>query len=127
MEAKSVITSPSGGQRIDGAGFHEVSGIAWSGNGRITRVDVSTDGGETWEEATLQDPVLPVALTRFRLPWNWDGKPARLQSRAVDETGYVQPTMEQLIEVRGENSTYHMNGIKTWAVSETGEVTSAFG
>lgn len=127
MEAKSVITSPSGGQRIDGAGFHEVSGIAWSGNGRITRVDVSTDGGETWEEATLQDPVLPVALTRFRLTWNWDGKPARLQSRAVDETGYVQPTMEQLIEVRGENSTYHMNGIKTWAVSETGEVTSAFG
>lgn len=127
MEAKSVITSPSGGQRIANSGFCEISGIAWSGNGRITRVDVSTDGGETWEEAELQDPVLPIAQTRFRLPWNWEGQTARLQSRAVDETGYVQPTMEQLIDVRGANSVYHMNGIKTWAVDESGEVTSAWG
>lgn len=127
MEAKSVITSPSGGQRIASPGFVEISGIAWSGRGRITRVDVSTDGGETWQEAALQDPVLPVALTRFRLPWTWDGQPARLQSRAVDETGYVQPTMQQLVEVRGVNSTYHMNGIKTWAVDASGEVTSAYG
>jgi sulfane dehydrogenase subunit SoxC len=127
MEAKSVITSPSGGQRIASPGFVEISGIAWSGSGRITRVDVSTDGGETWQEAALQDPVLPVALTRFRLPWTWDGKPARLQSRAIDETGYVQPTVQQLVEVRGVNSTYHMNGIKTWAVDANGEVTSAYG
>lgn len=126
MEAKSVITFPSGGQRLAGPGFWEISGIAWSGRGRITRVDVSTDGGRTWAEAALQDPVRPVALTRFRLPWTWDGTAARLQSRAVDETGYVQPTVPQLVAVRGENSGYHMNGIKTWAVAETGEVTSAF-
>lgn len=127
MEAKSVITYPSGGHKLNDQGFHEISGLAWSGRGRITRVDVSTDGGETWQAAQLQDPVLPVALTRFRFPWNWDGQPARLQSRAVDETGYVQPTMEQLIEARGTKSTYHMNGIKSWAVDENGEVTSAWG
>lgn len=127
MEAKSVITFPSGGHKLADQGFHEISGLAWSGRGKITRVDVSTDGGETWQEATLQDPVLPVALTRFRFPWTWDGQAARLQSRAVDETGYVQPTMQQLVEVRGTHSTYHMNGIKTWAVDENGEVTSAWG
>jgi sulfane dehydrogenase subunit SoxC len=127
MEAKSVITTPSGGQTIAGPGFQEIAGIAWSGRGRITRVDVSTDGGETWAEAALQEPVRSKAVTRFRLPWTWDGTPARLQSRAVDETGYVQPTIAELVDVRGVNSTYHMNGIKTWAVAETGEVTSAFG
>jgi len=127
MEAKSVITSPSGGQRIASPGFVEISGLAWSGHGRITRVDVSTDGGQTWQEATLQDPVLPVALTRFRFPWMWDGTPARLQSRAIDETGYVQPTIQQLVDVRGVNSVYHMNGIKSWAVDANGEVTSAHG
>ncbi len=127
MDAKSVITSPSGGQQLPGQGFVEISGLAWSGRGRITKVDVSIDGGETWNEAELQAPVLPVALTRFRFPWDWDGQPARLQSRAVDETSYVQPTIEQLIEVRGTDSIYHMNGIKTWAVDETGKVTSAYG
>lgn len=127
MEAKSVITNPSGGQTIARRGFYEITGLAWSGRGRITRVDISTDGGKTWKEAQLQDPVLPVALTRFRFPWSWDGQAARLQSRAVDETGYVQPTIQQLVEVRGINSTYHMNGIKTWAVDENGEVTSAWG
>jgi sulfane dehydrogenase subunit SoxC len=127
MEAKSVITSPSGGQKITERGFHEITGLAWSGRGKITRVDVSVDGGETWEQAQLQEPVLPIALTRFRFPWSWDGQAARLQSRAVDETGYVQPTMQQLVEVRGTRSTYHMNGIKTWAVDENGEVTSAWG
>jgi sulfane dehydrogenase subunit SoxC len=126
MEAKSVITTPSGGQTVAAPGFWEISGIAWSGRGRITGVDVSTDGGATWAAATLQEPVLSKALTRFRFPWTWDGKPARLQSRAVDETGYVQPTIPQLVEIRGTNSTYHMNGIKTWAVAESGEVTSAF-
>ncbi len=127
MEAKSVITSPSGGQQLPGQGFIEISGLAWSGRGRITKVDVSTDDGATWNEAELQDPVLPVALTRFRFPWDWDGQSARLQSRAVDETGYVQPTIQQLIEVRGTDSIYHMNGIKTWAVDEIGKVTSAYG
>jgi sulfane dehydrogenase subunit SoxC len=127
MEAKSVITFPSGGQTIPSTGFWEISGIAWSGRGRISRVDISTDGGRTWGEAELQEPVLPIALTRFRFPWEWDGQPAQLQSRAIDETGYVQPTAEQLVAARGTNSTYHMNAIQTWAVAETGEVTNVYG
>jgi sulfane dehydrogenase subunit SoxC len=126
MEAKSVITFPSGGQRIAGSGFWEITGLAWSGRGRIERVDVSTDGGATWAAAELQEPVLPICWTRFRLPWMWDGKPARLQSRAIDETGYVQPTRDQLVEARGVNSFYHFNGIKTWAVATDGEVSSVY-
>jgi sulfane dehydrogenase subunit SoxC len=126
MEAKSVITFPSGGQRIPGPGFWEITGLAWSGQGRIARVDVSTDGGATWVEARLQEPVLPISLTRFRFPWTWDGQPTRLQSRAVDETGYVQPTLAQLVEARGVNSFYHFNAIKTWAVAADGEVTNVY-
>src|ERR1700733_3509722 len=89
MEAKSVITFPSGGQLLREKGFYEISGLAWSGRGQITRVDVSTDGGASWKEARLQQPVLARCLTRFRLSWNWGGAPAQLQSRTVDETGYV--------------------------------------
>lgn len=126
MEAKSVITSPSGGQRLAGAGFAEITGLAWSGRGRITRVDVSTDGGQTWSQATLQEPVRPIAWTRFRMPWTWDGHPARLQSRAIDETGYVQPTLAQLVEARGVNSFYHFNGIQTWDIAADGEVTNVY-
>jgi len=126
MEAKSVITFPSGGQTIAGAGFWEIRGYAWSGRGRITGVDVSSDGGKTWSTATLQEPVLPISLTRFRFPWQWDGQPALLQSRAIDETGYVQPTIAELVAVRGVNSGYHMNAITTWAVAESGEVTNAY-
>jgi sulfane dehydrogenase subunit SoxC len=126
MEAKSVVTFPSGGQRIPGPGFWEITGLAWSGRGRITRVDVSTDGGATWTEATLQEPVLPICWTRFRLPWMWDGTPAQVQSRAVDETGYVQPTRDQLVAARGVNSFYHFNGIKSWAVAADGEVSSVY-
>ena len=117
MEAKSVITSPSGGQQLAGPGFVEISGLAWSGRGRIDAVEVSTDGGASWSLATLQAPVLPIAWTRFRFPWMWDGKPARLQSRAIDETGYVQPTPAQLVATRGTNSFYHFNGITTWAIA----------
>ena len=127
MEAKSVITYPSGGDVISEQGYHEITGLAWSGRGAITRVEISTDGGETWADAALQDPVLPVALTRFRFPWTWEGQAARLMSRATDDTGYVQPTIAALVEVRGTRSNYHMNGIKSWAVSENGEVTSAWG
>jgi sulfane dehydrogenase subunit SoxC len=126
MEAKSVITFPSGGQRIPGPGFWEITGLAWSGRGRIARVDVSTDGGATWTEAALQEPILPMAWTRFRLPWSWDGAATRLQSRAIDETGYVQPTLAQLVEARGVNSFYHFNGITTWAVAAGGEVTNVY-
>jgi sulfane dehydrogenase subunit SoxC len=126
MEAKSVITSPSGGQHLTGPGFQEITGLAWSGRGRIVQVDVSTDGGQTWSVATLQDPVRPIAWTRFRLPWTWDGQPARLQSRAIDETGYVQPTLAQLVEARGVNSFYHFNGIQTWDIAADGEVSNVY-
>lgn len=122
MEAKSVITSPSGGQHLPGHGFYEIRGLAWSGHGRIRRVDISLDGGRNWQPAELQAPILPKCLTRFRLMWNWTGEPAVLQSRCVDETGYVQPTLSQLVAVRGVNSTYHLNAIQSWQVNPNGEV-----
>ena len=125
MEAKSIITSPSGGQRMPSPGFVEIRGIAWSGHGKIARVDVSVDGGKNWAEATLQEPVMTRALTRFRHPWKWTGQPTVIQSRAVDETGYVQPTFEQLIGERGTNSFYHNNAVQPWRIAVTGEVTNA--
>ncbi|MBV8848890.1 MAG: sulfite dehydrogenase [Methylobacteriaceae bacterium] len=125
MEAKSIITRPSGEQRLSAPGFHEITGIAWSGHGKISRVDISVDEGKSWQEAQLQDPVLTRALTRFRFPWRWDGKPVVIQSRATDETGYVQPTLAQLIAVRGENSFYHNNAIWPWRIAANGEVTNA--
>jgi sulfane dehydrogenase subunit SoxC len=125
MEAKSIITRPSGGQKLKQPGFHEITGIAWSGHGKIKRVDVSVDDGKTWQEARLQEPVLSRALTRFRLPWQWDGEPAVIQSRAIDETDYVQPTFAELLEVRGENSFYHNNAIQPWRIDAQGQVTNA--
>jgi sulfane dehydrogenase subunit SoxC len=124
MEAKSVITFPSGGQFLREKGFYEISGIAWSGRGRIRRVDVSSDGGESWTEARLQEPTLPKCLTRFRHSWNWDGSPVLIQSRAIDDTGYVQPTRQQLVDVRGLNSYYHYNAIQTWLIAEDGTVSN---
>lgn len=124
QECKSVITTPSGGQQILEKGLHTISGLAWSGRGKITRVDVSVDGGNSWKTATLQTPVLSKCLTRFTLPWTWDGKPALLQSRAQDETGFVQPTMRQLRAVRGTRSIYHNNAIQTWQLHDTGEVSN---
>lgn len=124
MEAKSVITRPSGGLRLPAPGFYEITGLAWSGRGHIRRVDVSVDAGESWQTATLQQPVLPRSLTRFRLPWRWDGGNAVLQSRAIDETGYVQPTLKELVAVRGVNSFYHNNAIQPWRVSSSGEVSN---
>jgi sulfane dehydrogenase subunit SoxC len=124
QEAKSVITSPSGGQVILDRGYHEITGLAWSGRGRVRRVDVSTDGGRNWRSAVLQPPVLSKALTRFRLDWDWDGAPALLQSRVIDETGYVQPTYRQLREVRGTRSIYHNNAIQTWRVAANGDVSN---
>jgi sulfane dehydrogenase subunit SoxC len=124
MEAKSVITRPAGGQQLRDPGFHEITGLAWSGRGRIRRVDVSTDGGTSWKEAALQDPVLPKCLTRFRLPWTWDGGPALLRSRATDDTGYVQPPREMLVDVRGVNSGYHFNAQQTWQIAQGGAVTN---
>ena len=125
MEAKSIVTRPSGGQRLSTTGFHEITGIAWSGHGKIKRVDVSVDGGKNWQAAKLQEPVLTRALTRFRLPWHWDGQPAVIQSRAIDETDYVQPTFSELLAVRGENSFYHNNAIQPWRIDAQGQVTNA--
>ena len=124
MEAKSVITFPSGGQTLPGQGEYELTGLAWSGAGRIERVEVTTDGGKTWTAAVLQEPRLPIALTRFRLPWRFTGREALIASRAIDETGYVQPTREELIAARGTNSIYHYNGIKVWHVRADGTVTN---
>lgn len=122
MEAKSVITFPCPEKPVHGAGVYEIRGLAWSGRGKIAAVDVSLDGGVNWQRAALQGPALPKALTRFTLPWRWDGKAAFLQSRAVDETGYVQPGMAALLKARGVNSIYHNNAIQTWQVKPDGSV-----
>jgi sulfane dehydrogenase subunit SoxC len=122
QDVKSVITRPSPGLMMKGPGFYEVSGLAWSGKGRVAKVEVSTDGGKSWAPAALQAPVLPIALTRFRMAWRWDGGSATLQSRATDEEGNVQPTREKLVAERGNKAFYHCNAITTWNVSQTGQV-----
>ncbi len=126
MEAKSVITFPSGEMQLPGPGGYEITGLAWSGRGRVRRVEISTDGGLSWHAAELQNPVLSLCHTRFRQWWHWDGKPAILQSRCIDETGYTQPTIRQLVEARGLKgkfgSLYHNNAIQSWAVNSDGSV-----
>ena len=122
QECKSVVTTPSGGQVLLDKGFYNITGLAWSGRGKVKRVDVSVDGGRNWRTARLETPVLSKALTRFNLDWVWDGKPAIIQSRAMDETGFVQPTYKQLRDVRGTRSIYHNNAIQSWLVQENGEV-----
>jgi len=122
LEAKSVITNPCPERPLTGRGFVEVSGLAWSGRGKIKRVDVSFDGGANWHTAALQDPVLSKCLTRFRIPWTFNGVTAFVQSRAIDETGYVQPTLAQLRAVRGVNAIYNKNAIQTWRVNSNGSV-----
>ncbi len=124
QEAKSVITSPSGGMTLLDRGYHQITGLAWSGRGKVRRVDVSTDGGRNWRTATLQLPIHTKALTRFRLDWSWEGGAALLQSRVIDETGFVQPTIAQLRAVRGTRSIYHNNAIQTWRVDASGAVTN---
>jgi sulfane dehydrogenase subunit SoxC len=122
QECKSVVTTPSGGQVLLDKGFYNISGLAWTGRGKIKRVDVSVDGGRNWRTARLEGPVLSKCLTRFNIDWVWDGRPALVQSRAMDETGYVQPTYRQTRAVRGTRSIYHNNSIQTWLVQESGEV-----
>ena len=123
MEAKSVITFPSGGQRVQ-QGFLEIRGLAWSGRGRITVVEVSMDGGRSWQQAALQDPVLPKCHTRFHLPWRWNGAEVILQSRCLDETGYLQPHRATLVAIRGVNSVYHYNAIQSWHIAADGQVSN---
>lgn len=122
QECNSVITSPCPENPILSAGMLEIEGLAWSGRGKIKQVDISLDGGINWVPANLKGLVLDKALTRFSLVTKWDGQPWLLQSRAVDETDYVQPTLKQLREVRGVESIYHKNSIQTWKVMNTGEV-----
>ncbi|QIL79546.1 sulfite dehydrogenase [Diaphorobacter sp. HDW4A] len=122
QECKSVVTTPSGGQMLLDKGFYNITGLAWSGRGKVKRVDVSVDGGRNWRTARLEGPVLAKCLTRFNIDWVWDGKPAIIQSRAMDETGYVQPTYQQNRAVRGSRSIYHNNSIQSWALREDGEV-----
>ncbi len=124
MEAKSVVTSPSGGQRLRDRGFYEISGLAWSGRGKIEKVDVSIDGGASWTQASLQEPILPKCLTQFRAPWRWTGEAAVLTSRATDETGYVQPSRDELLKERDARSYYHYNGMQRWRVAEDGGVSN---
>jgi sulfane dehydrogenase subunit SoxC len=121
MDARSVITAPAHPQRIE-PGWLEIRGIAWSGRGRIERVEISSDGGRTWEAAHLQQPVLAKAHTRFHFVWRWDGQPAELMSRAIDETGYVQPTVRELIEARGVGTSYHLNPITGIRIRSDGTV-----
>ncbi len=122
QECKSVVTTPSGGQVLLDKGFYNITGLAWSGRGKVKRVDVSVDGGRNWRSARLEGPVLSKCLTRFNIDWVWDGKPAIVQSRAMDETGYVQPSYRQLRGVRGSRSIYHNNAVQSWLVQESGEV-----
>ena len=126
LEAKSIITHPSPGLTVRGPGLYEISGLAWSGYGKVTKVEVSADGGKSWGQAALQEPVLSKAATRFRMAWQWDGGPAVLQSRATDETGYVQPSRSQLIALRGDRGIYHNNMIQSWAVAGNGEVKNVY-
>jgi sulfane dehydrogenase subunit SoxC len=135
QEVKSFITHPSPGLALKGPGFYEISGIAYSGNGRISKVMVSADGGASWAQAALQEPVLAKAFTRFRIPWSWNGAPAVLQSRAWDEGGNAQPTRAQIVALRGETAkpppvtafpSQHYNGPTSWAIDASGGVSHAY-
>lgn len=127
MAAKSLITSPSQGMTLpDNPGIYQVTGLAWSGRGKITLVEVSADGGESWVDADLQQPILSKAFTRFSLPWQWQGQYAVLQSRATDDSGYVQPSREQLIANRGRHGYYHFNAIISWEVYEDGYISHIY-
>lgn len=123
MDAKSIITSPAYPERLAGPGWWPVRGLAWTGRGRITRVDVSTDAGRTWIPAELLTPLSSKAHVRFEHMWQWDGNESLLMSRAVDDHGYVQPTMAQLKAVRGPGTDYHFNSIRAWRVARDGGVT----
>jgi len=126
MQAKSVITSPSATMRLKQNGIYPISGIAWSGVGKVARVEVSADGGKSWLDAELQAPVLAQAITRFRVPFDWQGQRAILQSRVTDDSGYQQPTRQALIDERGRQGYFHYNAINSWQIDEEGFVTHVY-
>ncbi|MGL5167451.1 MAG: sulfite dehydrogenase [Afipia sp.] len=121
MDAKSVVTNPSPQAPLKHRGRNVLSGLAWSGRGTVKRVDVSLDGGRNWQTARIDGPVLEKSLVRFYVDFDWNGQELMVQSRAMDSTGYVQPTKDELRKVRGVNSIYHNNGIQTWLVRSSGE------
>jgi sulfane dehydrogenase subunit SoxC len=134
LPPNSVITFPSGEQRLQGAGFYEISGIAWTGGGTVHRVQVSTDGARTWQDAQLQEPVLRYAHTRFRMPWNWDGRETVIQSRCIDEWGHVQPTLREWEQTLGVGPDYwlrteklqeHFHASQPWRITPDGRVHNA--
>jgi sulfane dehydrogenase subunit SoxC len=131
---KSVITRPAGGYKMPGPGFHEITGLAWSGAGAVKRVEVSTDGGHTWKDATLHDPIARKAHTRFSTPWTWDGNEAVLQSRCTDDTGTVQPTALEVAKLWNADVDFlkktqqvvgDFNAIQPWKVNRDGSVQNA--
>jgi sulfane dehydrogenase subunit SoxC len=134
MPPKSVITYPSGAHRLSGPGFHQITGIAWSGKGAVSKLEISTDGGNTYTEARLQSPVLPKAHTRFCLDWNWDGQEVTIQSRCTDETGEVQPTIDEMATVWGATKEEWKNDFRTpslfnaiqpWRINRDGTIENA--
>ncbi len=126
MGVKSVITSPSPGVSPTESGVYNITGLAWSGAGRITRVEVSADGGQSWAEAVLETPTRPKALSRFQQAWQWDGRPTMLMSRAYDDQNNVQPTREAWYEPYAANQIFHQNAIQVWSVAENGEVSNVY-
>jgi sulfane dehydrogenase subunit SoxC len=127
---KSVITRPSGGQRLPGHGFYEITGLAWTGRGAVTKIEVSIDGGRTYKEAELQQPVHRYAHIRFRFPWNWNGEEAVLQSRCTDERGEVQPTIAEAAKNLSVTPEYfydadHFNAVQPWKVNRDGSIQNA--
>ena len=126
MAPKSLITNPSAEMALPAHGFYELTGLAWSGHGRVAKVEVSADGGQSWLEAELNAPVLPKCMTRFRIPWHWSGQTAVLQSRVTDEFGNQQPSRKTLLERHGRHGYFHYNGIVSWAVDTSGRVTHTY-
>jgi sulfane dehydrogenase subunit SoxC len=121
METNSVITQPSGMMEIR-PGYNRITGLAWSGHGRVAKVEVSTDGAKSWQPAQLNEPVLPKAQTRFQMDWSWDGKPTKIVSRSTDDNGNVQPDRQSFIAAMGTNALFHYNAQQTWSIDEEGRV-----
>ncbi len=126
MDAKSMITNPSLGYKMTKPGLYQITGLAWSGRGKIAKVEVSADGGKTWAEAELQKPVMAKCFTRFRIPWQWQGDQIVIKSRATDATGYRQPEREDLVKQRGQNGYFHYNAVVSWKISADGAISHVY-
>ena len=126
MDVKSVITHPSGGQTLREPGFYEIAGLAWSGHGKVSQVEVSADGGQSWAKADLAGPLLSKSLTRFALPWQWDGKPTTLLCRATDEAGRRQPARTEWKARYADHSFNHYNAIQAWQVNRDGALRNVY-